>query len=136
MPKEKETKAKEESKEVEKDKKDSKEKAPVKEKKKISQADFEKKVLELAKKDMTSEKIGEELRKQGIHPKNFNKKISKILKEKGKYINPDLKNVETKLEKVSKHFENNKQDKRAMRERDRLFSQVRKLKKYFKVAIK
>jgi len=50
--------------------------------KKISQSEFEKKVLELAKKDVTSEKIGEILRKEGIHPKNYSKKISVILKEK------------------------------------------------------
>ena len=99
------------------------------EKSKISQAEFEKKVIELAKKGLTSEKIGEELRQQGIHPKEYNKKISKILGNKN--INPDLKNVEEKLEKVKKHYEKNKQDKRAMREKDRIFAQLRKLKKYF-----
>jgi ribosomal protein S15P/S13E len=111
-------------------------KKTAKEKKKLSQADFEKKVLELASQGLTSEKIGETLRKQGIHPREYKKKISVILKEKGKYINPDLRNVEEKLEKIKKHFEKNKQDKRAMREKDRVFSQVRKLKKYFGVAIK
>lgn len=100
--------------------------------KKLTQEQFEKKVLELAKKGMTSEKIGEELRQQGIHPKEYSKKISKILKEKDAYNNPDLKNVEAKLERVKKHYEKNKQDKRAMREKDRIFSQFRKLKKYFK----
>jgi ribosomal protein S15P/S13E len=106
------------------------------EKKKLSQAEFEKKVIELAGKGLTSEKIGESLRKQGIHSKEYNKKISKILKEKEKYINPDLKNVEEKLARIQKHKEKNKQDKRAMREKDRVFAQLRKLKKYFKVAIK
>jgi len=101
--------------------------------KKISQADFEKKVIELAKKNLTSEKIGEELRQQGIHPKEYNKKISKILKENSQYINPDLKNIEKKLEKIKKHFEKNRQDKRSMREKDRTFAQLRKLKKYFKI---
>ena len=43
--------------------------------KKLSQAEFEKKVLELENKGLTSEKIGEELRKQGIHPKGYGKKI-------------------------------------------------------------
>ena len=99
--------------------------------KKLSQEDFEKKALELAKKGLTSEKIGEELRKQGIHAKEYKKKISKILGDK--YINPDLKNVEIKLERVKKHYETNKQDKRAMREKDRIFAQLRKLKKYFKI---
>ena len=103
---------------------------------KISQAEFEKKVVELANKDLTSEKIGEELRQQKIHPKEYDKKISKILKEKGKYINPDLKNVEKKLERIKKHNEKNKQDKRAKKEKDRIFAQLRKLKKYFKIPIK
>jgi len=107
------------------------EKIELKKTKKITQADFEKKVIELAKKGLTSEKIGEELRKQNIHSKEFNKKISKILKEKNIYQNPDLKNVETKLERVKKHYENHKQDKRAMREKVRIFAQLRKLKKYF-----
>lgn len=100
--------------------------------KKLTQAQYEKKVLELAEKGLTSEKIGDQLKRQGSHPKEYSKKISKILKEKEKYENPDLKNVEAKLEKIKKHYEKNKQDKRAMREKDRVFSQLRKLKKYFK----
>ena len=101
------------------------------ENKKISQPEFEKKVLELAGKGLTSEKIGEELRQQGIHPKEYNKKISETLKDK--YINPDLKNVEEKLERIKKHYAKNKQDKRSMREKDRIFAQLKKLKKYFRV---
>ena len=104
--------------------------------KKLSQKDFEKKVLELADKGLTAEKIGEELRQQKIHSKEYSKKISKILKENDKYINPDLKSVEEKLERIKKHYEKNKQDKRAVREKDRVFAQLRKLKKYFKVKIK
>jgi len=99
----------------------------------LSQAEFEKRVLNLAEKEITAEKIGEKLKKDGIHPKEYNKKISKILKEKDKHINPDLKNVEAKLERIKKHYEKNKQDKRAMREKDRVFAQLRKLKKYFRV---
>ena len=104
--------------------------------KKISQTEFEEKVIELANKGLTSEKIGEALRAEEIHPKEYSKKISKILKEKDLYINPDLKNVETKLERIKKHSENNKQDKRAKREKNRIFSQVRKIKKYFKLPLK
>jgi ribosomal protein S15P/S13E len=104
--------------------------------KKLSQADFEKKVLELAKKSLTAEKIGEKLKKEGIHSKEYSKKISKILKENESYVNPDLKNVEDKLRKIRKHYEDNKQDKRSMRERDRIASQLRKLKKYFKISLK
>jgi len=103
----------------------------VKKAKKLSQKEYEKKIIELSNKGLTTEKIGEELRRQGIHPKEYEKKISKILGDK--YINPDLKNVEKKLERVKNHYENNKHDKRAMREKDRVFAQLRKLKKYFKV---
>ena len=108
----------------------------IEKKKTISESEFEKKVLELADKGLTSEKIGENLRKQNIHSKDFKKKISQILKEKEKYVNPDLKNIEEKLEKIKKHQEKHKQDKRAKREKDRVFSQLRRAKKYFKVAIK
>ena len=101
--------------------------------KKLSQEEFEKKVIELVGKGLTSEKIGEKLRKQGIHPKEHDKKISKILKEKNKYINPDMKNIEEKLEKIKKHYEKHKRDKRAMREKDRIFAKLRKVKKYHKV---
>jgi ribosomal protein S15P/S13E len=98
--------------------------------KKLTQEEFEKKVLELAGKDLTSEKIGEELRKQNIHPKEHKKKISQILGDK--YIIPDLKNIEAKLGKVKKHSEKNKKDKRAMREKVRIAAQLRRAKKYFK----
>jgi len=107
------------------------EKKKVEKPKKLSQAEFEKKVIELADQDLTSEKIGETLRRQNIHPKDYDKKISKILGNK--YINPDLKNVENKLEKINKHCEKNKQDKRAIREKSRIFSQLKKLKEYFKL---
>ncbi len=101
--------------------------------KKISQAEFEKKVIELFKKGLTSDKIGENLRRQNIHPKEYAKKISKILKEKDAYVNPDLKNVEKKLEGLKKHYDKNKQDKRAKREVVRISAKIRKLKKYFKI---
>ena len=99
--------------------------------KKLSQEEYEKKVLEYAKKGLTSEKIGEELRKQGIHPKEYNKKISKILGKE--YVSPELKNMESKLKKIETHYTKNKQDKRAMREKSRVFSQLRKIKKYLKL---
>ncbi len=101
-----------------------------KEDNKISEKDFEKKVLELAQKGLTAEKIGLELQKQKIHPKDYNKKISKILKENNLYESPDLKNIEVKLNRIGEHFKKNKQDKRAKREKDRIFAHVRKTKKY------
>jgi len=123
--------------EAEKAKEEAVEKIVKEEKpKKLSQQEFEEKVIELAGKGMTSEKIGESLRREGIHPQEYNKKISEILKEKGKYVIPEIKNTEEKLGKVTKHFERHKQDKKSMRDRDRIYSQLRRIKKYFKVAIK
>ena len=98
--------------------------------KKLTQEEFEKKVLALAKTGLTSEKIGEELKKQNIHSKDYKKKISKILGDD--YEIPDLKNVETKLKNITTHSEKNRGDKRAIREKDRIGSQLRKLKKYFR----
>jgi hypothetical protein len=99
---------------------------------KISEKEFESKVIELSQKGITSEKIGEALRHQGIHPKDY-RKISRILKEKGIYTNPDVKNVEDKLKKITIHKEKNIQDKRARRERERIFSLLRKQKAYHKI---
>ncbi|MCA9487400.1 MAG: hypothetical protein KC516_00385 [Nanoarchaeota archaeon] len=104
--------------------------------KKLTEKEYEKKVLELADSGLTSEKIGEALRREGIHPKEHNKKISKILKENDKYESPDLKNVQNKLERIQTHYQKNKQDKRAKREKDRIFSHVRKLKKYLGMPLK
>jgi len=104
------------------------------EKKKLTQAEYEKRVIELAEKNITSEKIGEKLRMEKIHPKDYSKKISQILKEKNIYVSPDLKNVENKLERIKKHYEKNKQDKRAKREKDRIFSQLRRIKRYLGIA--
>jgi|TARA_B100000315_G_scaffold160720_1_gene149152 ribosomal protein S15P/S13E len=115
---------------------DKKPEKEVKPSKKLSQVDYEKKILELSKKGLTSEKIGEQLRQQGIHTKENSKKVSKVLKENGDYVIPDLKNIEEKLEKIKKHYEENKQDKRAMRERDRTAAKLRKLKKYLKISLK
>jgi len=78
---------------------------------------------------MTAEKIGQKLKSEGIHSKDYSKDISKILGEN--YVNPDLKNVSEKLERIKTHLEKNKQDKRAKREKDRIFSKLRRLKKYF-----
>lgn len=99
--------------------------------KKISQKEFEKKVIELADKGLTAEKIGEKLRQEGIHSAEYSKKISQVLKENKKYINPDLKNIEEKLEKIKNHFEKNRQDKKSARDRDRVYAKLRGLREYF-----
>ncbi|PJE81639.1 hypothetical protein COU58_01715 [Candidatus Pacearchaeota archaeon CG10_big_fil_rev_8_21_14_0_10_32_42] len=105
-----------------------------KEKTKFTQKEFEEKVKELSKNGLTSEKIGQKLRDEGIHPKEYSGKISKILGES--YVNPDIQNVGKKLERIKKHYEKNKQDKRAKREKDRVFSQLRRLKKYLGIETK
>jgi len=102
-----------------------------KQKKKISEVEYEKEIIEFSKAGLTAEKIGEKLRQKGIHPKEYSKKISKVLKEKNIYVNPDLKNVGEKLEKIKLHYSKNKQDKRAMREKDRIFSHKKKLTEYY-----
>lgn len=95
---------------------------------KLSQEEYEKKVLELSEQGLTSEKIGEALRHQGIHPKEFNKKISQILGSK--YSNPDEKNIQIKFEKISKHFATNKGDRRAMRDKEKTLAKLNRLKMY------
>ena len=84
-----------------------------KDSKKLTQEEYEKKVRGLEKEGLTSEKIGQKLRDTGIHPKEYSGKISSILGNS--YINPDLKNVEAKLERIGNHNKKNKQDKRAER---------------------
>lgn len=104
--------------------------------KKLTQKEYEKKVLDLAPQGFTSEKIGEELKKQGIHTKDYNKKVSQILKENNSYKEPELENIQSKLDKIEAHVKKNKQDKRAIREKSRVFSKRRKIKKYLKMPLK
>lgn len=99
--------------------------------KKLIEEEYEKKVLELAKDSLTSEKIGEALRKEGIHPSEYNIKISKILRKHGLYSSPDLKNIKAKLESLDKHFQKNKQDKKAKKDREKIYGNFRKLNGYF-----
>ena len=60
--------------------------------------------------------------------------MPKKSEEKTKDINPDLKNITEKLERIKKHYEKHRQDKRAKREKDRIFAKLRKMKKYHKMA--
>jgi len=115
MPKKAKTEKKEEAKETKKTEK-------------LSQEQFEKKVIELADKGLTAEKIGEALKKQGIHSKEYNKKISQILGHK--YKNPDQENISLKLTKLEEHVKKNHGDKRAIREKGRIFAQLKRLKEY------
>jgi ribosomal protein S15P/S13E len=101
--------------------------------KKLTQKEFEEKVIALAEKGLTAEKIGESLRKEGIHPREYEKKLSRILKEKGDYVHPDIKSLEEKLQRILTHVEKNRQNKRAIRDRVRVAAKLRRLKKYLKV---
>ena len=98
----------------------------------ISKEEIEKEIVRLAETGLTAPKIGEKLREKGIHTKDAEIKISQVLKKNNLYELPDLKYVSKKLEKVTKHLEKNKQDKRAVREKSRIFSALRKLKIYHK----
>lgn len=100
------------------------------EKKKLSEEDYEKKIVELEKTGLTSEKIGESLRKEGIHSKEH-EKISKILKKHNIYIGPDVKNAERKLRNIEAHYSKNKQDKEALKQKEKIFGNLMKLKKYY-----
>ncbi len=76
-------------------------------------------ILKLAEKDakLTAEKIGLILRDSyGIpRTKVYGFKISQVLKEAGKYQNPDLKNLENKEAKLLKHIIKNHGDKKTKR---------------------
>ncbi len=136
MPKKSEEKTEEKTEETVETQKKSENPKKEKKQKKLSEKEYEKEILGLAKQGLTSEKIGEYLRKQGIHPKEYDKKISKILKENNVYEDAELKNIQEKLDKIEIHLKKNKQDKRAIREKSRVFSQRRKIKKYLKMPLK
>ena len=67
-------------------KKITKEKTEKPKVKKITAAEYEKKVLELAEKGLTSEKIGQQLKLEGIHSKEQNKKIGSRINKVWKQI--------------------------------------------------
>jgi ribosomal protein S15P/S13E len=105
------------------------EKAEKKVKKKTAE-EFEKRVIELAESGLTAEKIGEALRKEDIHSKDYGKKISQILGSR--YIQPDEKNLQKKLDNLQKHTEKNKSDKKSIREKQRISATLRRLRNYLK----
>jgi small subunit ribosomal protein S15 len=74
-------------------------------------------ILKLAEKGVTSEKIGLILRDQYGIPKVklYNLKISKVLKEKGKYEEPTVINLTKKLQKLTEHNKKHKGDRKTER---------------------
>jgi len=70
------------------------------------------------------------LRDQHGVPKTklFGKKITQILRENGIETNSELENIEKKIDKLKKHFANNKHDYITQRRIVQYSSRVRKLK--------
>jgi len=95
-------------------------------------------ILKLAEKGFTSERIGLILRDQYGIPKTklYNLKISKILKEKDKFKEPTLINLEKKLDKIINHYQKNKQDKKAERSLIITKAKLKKTKEYQNKKIK
>ncbi|MFA5992429.1 MAG: hypothetical protein WC796_01840 [Candidatus Pacearchaeota archaeon] len=94
--------------------------------------DIEKIVVDLGKSGMPPAKIGLVLKETyGIQKaKVLGKKIGQILKENKIEIKDELSSMESKLKNIERHFEKNKQDKRAKREISRYVSLKRKIKRY------
>ncbi len=89
-------------------------------------------ILKLADKELSTEKIGLVLRDQYGIPKTklFNIKISKVLKEKNKFQEPTLLNLQKKLEKIKEHYKKNKQDKKSERSLMITKAKLKKIRDY------
>jgi len=99
---------------------------------KIKSADVEKLVVELAKKNTPSEKIGLILRDQHGIPKVkliTKKKIQQILKENNLNTNSEYENVSKKINNLRKHVEKNTHDYTAKRKIVQKTSNLRKIKR-------
>lgn len=86
---------------------------------KYSESEVREIILKIAEKnpEITAEKIGLILRDTYGIPKTkiFGFKIGDVLKEKGLYQNPDLKNISEKVTKLKKHLSKHKGDKKTGR---------------------
>jgi len=102
----------------------------AKKKPKKTNKEIEKKVVELAKKGLTAEKIGLELKKEEIYPKEQGLKINQILKDNNLWEDPDLKNISTKVENLKEHINQNSQDKTAKHKILKKAAKLSNLKKY------
>jgi len=100
----------------------------------LTDKEIEELVVGLAKKGLTPEKIGLELRdKHGIpKTKLSGKKIGQILKENNLYQDATSINLEKKEQSIIKHLEKNKQDKKAMRALTIIKARTTKYNKYKK----
>lgn len=95
---------------------------------KITEKEFEAKVLELAGRGLTSEKIGLELKKENLYSKNH-RKISRILKENSLFKSPDIENLKKKVGKLETHSKKHIQDRTYGRALSIKAAKLRKLEK-------
>ncbi len=93
--------------------------------------ELEKLVVELAKNNIPSEKIGLILRDEHGIPKSkiFGKKICQILEENGIKTNSELNNIAKKIDNLKKHFTTHKHDYSAQRSIVKNTGKLNKLKK-------
>ena len=89
-------------------------------------------ILKLAEKGLTSEKIGLTLRDQYGIPKVkiYNLKIGQVLKEKNKFTEPSLLNLQKRKDRIENHYKKNKQDKKADISLIRVKAKLKKVKDY------
>jgi len=98
----------------------------------IKAEEIEDTIVKLSQQGLSPAKIGLVLRDKHDIPKIklLGKKISKILKEKSLQAKTDLQEMEKQIENLEKHFQKNKQDKRAKRDLITKVSRAKKLRSY------
>ncbi|MFW6283743.1 MAG: hypothetical protein ACOC1P_06895 [Minisyncoccales bacterium] len=105
----------------------------AKEKENLEKEDVRKIILDLAEEGKTSEKIGLILKeKYGVYAKNFDLKIGRVLREEDKWVDPDIKNVKKKLERLEENLRESKHDYPAKQAMFQKGAKLRSLKKYRK----
>ena len=100
---------------------------------KLSEDELKKIIIDLSEKYQPAQ-IGLILRDQYGVPttKVFGKKLKDYLKEAGKDANSEIKNAETKVDKLKEHLKNNNSDKKAKHKSQKAFSRLNAVKKYHK----
>ena len=101
---------------------------------KYTESEVKEIILKLIEKqpNLTAEKIGLLLRDNYGIPQTriYSIKISKVLKDAGKYESPDLKNLTEKVESLTRHLATNKGDKKTGRSLILSKAKLKKVKDY------
>ena len=102
---------------------------------KYKKNEVEKLIVKYAKEDKSSSEIGMILRDQYGIPKTkiYNIKVSEVLKEKGKFSEPTLINLQKKTDKIKEHHNKNKGDQKAKRALIITSAKLKKVREYLKV---